>query len=84
MAIDPTKLNFLNPALMQAQQPVNPIQHVTKNPTEEVESSRSKNPFSSQTTASTMGLNKLQTGDNVYTPAQAGKKPGSSRIIGYA
>lgn len=45
------------------------------------------NPFAESSSGSgsnTVGLSGLQTGDSVYTTAQAGKQGGISRVLGYA
>lgn len=83
MAIGSAKLNiFSQSAGMQA---INPTKAVMGKSSGEVAggSSAGNNPFGSNLfSGNTVGLNSMQTGDSVYTPAQAGKSAGISRIIG--
>lgn len=79
MAID--KINLFNPA--QNMKPINATQAVGRHPSAEVGgSSASNNPFKSgMFSGSTSGLNQMQPGDVVSTPAQAGKPAGVSRLL---
>jgi hypothetical protein len=84
MGIDSVKLNMFSQA--SAMQAINPTKAVNgKSSAAVAGGTTSNNPFSSSLfKGDTVGLNQMQTGASVFTPAQAGKAAGVSRFIGIA
>ncbi len=82
MGVDSAKLNMFSQA--SAMQAINPTKAVTGQTSAGVTggSTSSNNPFGSKMfSGETVGLNSMQTGDSVYTPAQAGKSAGVSKLL---
>lgn len=84
MAIDAARMNIF--AQSSGMQAINPTKAVNGKTSAAIAGgTTSNNPFSSSLfKGDTVGLNQMQTGASVFTPAQAGKAAGVSRIIANA